>query len=148
MWKLNIKKGFTLIEVLCSITVFFMLFMAALTIQLNTLKLKRCNEKMTNYISIMESIKNNIIYNINYDELLNIKLKNKCYINISNLKSDSIKNKELLSLFSEDSSHKEDYMMMEVEEGKVLKVNLKLYGKFYDKIKVMECEFYKGNYKK
>ena len=59
--RILVKKGFTLIEVLCSITVFSILFMTAISIQLNSFKVKKYNKDLYNSILIMEYVKNNII---------------------------------------------------------------------------------------
>jgi len=146
--KILIKKGFTLIEVLCSITVFSVLFMTALFIQVDALKVKTYNEEMNNCTLVMEYVKNSIMYNCSYDSLLNLSMKEKTYIDCSNLKFQHIKNINVTTLFSDEKPLKEPYIILKVTGEKVLKVNLQLHAKMYGNIKVEECDFYKGNYKK
>lgn len=146
--KISVKRGFTLIEVLCSITVLSILFMTALSIQLNSVKIKKYNKDLYNSILIMEHIKNDIIYNCSYDEIVYLNNMNKRYISCSGLNFYSIKGNNLLDLVSEAVPDKEPYIVLSISEGEVLKVNLQFYKNIYGRIKVQECEFYKGNYKK
>lgn len=146
--RISVKAGFTLIEVLCSITILSILFMTAISIQLNSVKVRKYNKDLYNSILIMEHIKNNIIYNCSYDEIVYLNNMNKRYINCSNLNFYSIKENNLLDLFSEAVPDKEPYIVLTVSQGEVLKVNLRFYKNTYGRIKVQECEFYKGNYKK
>lgn len=146
--RISVKRGFTLIEVLCSITILSVLFMTALSIQLNSVKIKKYNKDLCDSILIMEHIKNNIIYNCSYDEIVYLNNMNKRYINCSNLDFNSIKGNNLLHLISETVPDKKPYAVLSISEGKVLKVNLRFYKNTYGSIKVQECEFYKGNYKK
>ncbi|WP_368487846.1 prepilin-type N-terminal cleavage/methylation domain-containing protein [Clostridium sp. BJN0013] len=146
--RILVKKGFTLIEVLCSITVFSILFMTAISIQLNSFKVKKYNKDLYNSILIMEYVKNNIIYNCSYDEILYLNNMNKKYINCNDLNFESIKDDNLVDLFSDVIPGKEPYIVLDVSGKEVLKVNLQFYENMYGSIKVQECEFYKGNYKK
>ncbi|MHC6179432.1 type II secretion system protein [Clostridium sp. JNZ X4-2] len=148
MDKIMVNKGFTLIEVLCSITVFSLLFMTALLIQLNTVKVKKYNEEVNRYTLIMEYVKNNIISNFSREDVLNLYKTGRIYVNCSEIKFEDIEEMEAGNLFSDVKPIKEPYIVLNVMENNVLKVNLQLYRKTYGKIKVDECEFYKGNYKK
>jgi len=148
MYKLNEKKGFTLIEVLCSITLFSVLFMIILTMQLKVVKIQKYNKQIDNYTLFMEEIKNVMIYNSTYDEIEKLNLENKYYISEENIDFDKLREKGVINMFVETRPLKEPYLVISIEEGKVLKVNLKLYANIINNTKVMECEFYKGKYKK
>lgn len=145
---ISVKKGFTLVEVLCSITIFAVLFMTAISIQLNSFKIKKYNESLDNSTLIIEHIKNNIIYNCDYDEISYLNSTNKRYINCNTLNFEHIKNENVINLFSDVIPSKEPYIVLNISGTKVLKVNLQFYENIYGNIKVQECEFYKGNYKK
>lgn len=144
--KLRTKNGFTLIELLCSMAVFSILFMATLTLQIDSLKLKKYNKQLATYSIFIERLKNTMIYNTTYNELQELSLKRKCYITRDRILSNSISDIGIVSLFSDTKPLEEPYLILNVEDGKVLKVNLKLYTKVFNNIKVMECEFYKGKY--
>ena len=147
-WNSNINKGYSLIEVICSITVFSILFITILSIQLNNLKLKKTSNEIHNNTIFMEAAKNNIIYNCSYDEIQKLALENRYYISKENIQEDKIKEKGITNLFAQDKPSEEPYIAIDIEQGKVLKLNLKLYTKIKDNTKVMECEIYKGKYKR
>lgn len=95
----------------------------------------------------MEHIKNDIIYNCSYDEIVYLNNMNKRYISCSGLNFYSIKGNNLLDLVSEAVPDKEPYIVLSISEGEVLKVNLQFYKNIYGRIKVQECEFYKETIK-
>lgn len=142
------RKGFTLIEVLCSVTIFSILFMTAVSIQLNSFKIKRYNKDLYKSNLIMEYVKNNIIYNCSYDEVLYLNNKDKKYINCANLDFENIKDDNLVNVFSDVLPNKKPYIVLSVSGREILKVNLQFYEDICGVTKVQECEFYKGNYKK
>lgn len=148
MYKLNKKKGFTLIEVLCSITLLSVLFMIILTMELKVLKVEKYNKQINNYTLFMEEIKNVMIYNSTYDEIEKLNLEHKYYISEENIDFDKLREKGVINMFVETKPLKDPYLVISIEDGKVLKVNLKLYANIINNTKVMECEFYKGKYKK
>lgn len=148
LWNLNIKKGYSLIEVICSITLFSTLFLAILSIQVNNLKIKKVSNQIYNYTVFMEAAKNNIIYNCSYEDIERLNFEKRYYISKENLQVDKIKEKGVENLFTADRPLKDSYLMLNIEEGKVVKLNLKLYEKIRNDTKIMECEFYKGKYKR
>ena len=148
VFKSNKKKGFTLMEVLFSIQLFGTLFMIALTMQLSVIKVERETKQINNYSLFMEQIKNTMIYNSTYDEIQNLNLQNRYYISEEFISVDKIRDKNIVNLFVETKPSKEPYLVVNIEDGKVLKINLKLHAKAINNFKIMECEFYKGKYKK
>lgn len=148
MFKLSKKKGFTLIEVLSSITLFAVLFMIILSMQLSVSRLERYNKQLANYSVFMEELKNVMIYNSTYNEIMKLNLEHRYYISKENIDFEKVREKGFMKLFVETKPLEEPYLALNVEEGKVLKINLKLYTRFINNTKIMECEFYKGKYKK
>lgn len=148
MYKLNKKKGFSLVEVMCSITLFSILFMITLTIELKVLKLEKYNKEINNYSIVVEEIKNTMIYNFTYDDLKKISLEHKYYMPIENIGFDKIETKGVTNMFVETKPLKDPYIKISIDDGKVLKVNFKLYTEAINNKIVMECEFYKGKYKR
>jgi hypothetical protein len=96
----------------------------------------------------MEHIKNNMIYNFSYKDIENLKSQGRYYGLIENINLDNFKGKNLMDLFTKNKPENKSYLEMTIEGDKVYKVNLKFYVKILKKEKVMECEFYKGNYKR
>ncbi len=94
----------------------------------------------------MEAAKNNIIYNCSYDEIQKLDFEKKYYISKENLQIDKIKDKGIQNLFVTEKPLEGSYLVINIEEGKVMKLNLKLYEKIRKDTKVIECEFYKGKY--
>lgn len=153
VWKLNVfksnkKKGFTLMEVLFSIQLFATLFMIALTMQLSVIKVERQIKQINNYSLFMEQIKNTMMYNSTYDEIQNLNLQNRYYISEEFISIEKIRDKNIVDLFVKTRPEKEPYLVVNIEDGKVLKIHLKLHAKAINNFKFMECEFYKGKYKK
>lgn len=148
MFKLSKKKGFTLIEVLSSITLFAVLFMIILSMQLSVSRLERYNKQLANYSVFMEELKNVMMYNSTYNEIMKLNLEHRYYISKENIDFEKVREKGFTKLFVETKPLEEPYLALNVEEGKVLKIKLKLYTRFINNTKIMECEFYKGKYKK
>ncbi|MDW8799599.1 type II secretion system protein [Clostridium sp. A1-XYC3] len=148
MWTLKTKKGFTIVEVLCSITIFSILFMTSLTIALDSLKLKKYNSKTEQYSMFMEELKNNMIYDTSYEDLKGLHGEGKYYVTEDKIGKGNIKETSIKNMFTSSRPLKEPYLVLRIEEGDVLKVNLKLYIKQFNRLRIMECEFYKGKYKR
>lgn len=142
------KKGFTLIEVLCAITLFSTLFITCLRTELNALSLKKYNQSMKKYLVCMEYIKNNMIYNFSYNDIQNLKNQERCYCSINAGNLDKFKGENLNNLFVKSRPENKSYLVMNVDGDRVYKVNLKLYVQILKEERILECEFYKGSYKK
>ncbi|MBC2580311.1 prepilin-type N-terminal cleavage/methylation domain-containing protein [Clostridium sp. DJ247] len=148
MLKLKIKKGLTLIEVLCSITIFSIIILLIISIQLSSIKIKKYSNDIYNYSIFMEELKNVIINNTSYEELKNISLENKYFISKENIRIEKIKEIGITNIFVSNIEKQEPYLVINIEGDEVLKVKLELHTKPLKKEKVMECEFYKGTYKR
>lgn len=148
MLKLRAKKGLTLIEVLCSITVFSLMMLLIISIQLSNIKIKKYSNDIYNYSIFMEELKNVIINNTSYDELKNISLENKYYISKENIKIEKIREMGIDNIFVSNIKKQEPYLVINIGGDEVLKVRLELHVKLLRKEKIMECEFYKGTYKR
>jgi prepilin-type N-terminal cleavage/methylation domain-containing protein len=145
----NIKKekGFTLIEVLCSMAIFAILFSLALQIQLDSRNIKRYNHKLKSYTYEFSYIKNSIIYNLSYNDVIKLWDENKRYVNLTDDFIDKSVPKSAKELFLDRNSTK-NYIEIEVEKGEILKIYLKMNVNVYGIMKSKECEFYKGNFQR
>lgn len=148
MYRLNKKKGFTLLEVMSSITLFSILFMIIITMELKVLKVEKYNKEINYYSIVVEEIKNAMIYNSTYDEIKKLNLEHKYYIPTENINFQEFGAKDVTDMFVETKPLEEPYIEISVEDGKVLKVNFRFYGNVLNNRIVMGCEFYKGKYKR
>ena len=146
MWKLKIKPAFTLVEVMCSVSIFSLLFLTALTIELNAIRLKKHNNQLYEHCILMETVKSNVMGNVSYNELRNLHINNKIYINKEFLTSDKLKAYRIIEIASDDLTSNEIYVKLNITDGIVVKVDIELYGKFNNKEKLISTTIYKGNY--
>lgn len=114
--------------------------------QINNLKIKRLNNEIYNYSVFMEAAKNSVIYNCSYDEIQKLNFQKKYYISKENLQIDKIKERGVQNLFVSEKPLEGSYLELNIVDGKVMKLNLKLYEKIRKDAKVIECEVYKGKY--
>jgi len=145
MLKSNKKKGFSLIEQLCAMSIFFILSISIITIQLNNLRLKEYNKEILIYSSILEALKQEILYNNSYDNVKEIYNSNKRYVTKEMLNISTIKNNNLNHIFSESYDYKDTYLLLRLVDGEVLKIHMEIHVKL-KKEEIIECEFNKGNY--
>lgn len=148
MLKLKTKKGFTLIEVLCSICIFYIMFTAALTTQCSSINIRKSTSDLKNYCLFFEALRNNMEYNALYDEILQLKSEQKFYISSDKIDLDVVKNNSLTTVFSSIEPSKEPYVKVSITDGDVLTVNISLFYKSFNSEQNLECIFYKGRYKR
>lgn len=148
MLNLRSSKGFTLIEVLCSISVFSILFMSALAIQTTSYKIQKYYRKIYTYSLFEEYVKNNIIYNCTYDQIAQLRMQNRLYISGDNINLNNTNSTEFTNIFMNNIPKQKPYIQMNIKGDNVLKIDIKLYTQEMNKKEVMECEVYKGKYKK
>jgi len=142
------KKGFTLVEVLCSIGVFSIIFICMMSYELASLNMKKDIKTINNNVLIMDTLKKNIIYSMSFEELEQLQKYNKIFINKENLTFDRIR-MPAVDLFSSNASINNSYIKLTFKkcELKVYSLNLSLYSSEQKDILELQCNFYKGNYK-
>lgn len=148
MLKSKTKKGFTLIEVLCSLCIFYIMFTAALTTQCSSINIRKNNIDLKNYCLFFEALRNNMEYNALYDEILQLKSDGKFYVSSEKIDIDTIKNSNLTNMFSNTIPAMEPYVKVSISEGDILKVNISLFYKLFNTEQNLQCIFYKGKYKR
>lgn len=146
MLKLNNNKGSSIIEVLCSLSVFMIIFSFAFTILEKCIELNEYNFELYKYSSELETVKNNLQYNSGYDEIMGLETSDRYYISEDNLNIDKFKNSNICDLFTSDLPSHKPYVSIDIINGRVLTINLKLYFKISDKEERLECQTYKGDY--
>jgi prepilin-type N-terminal cleavage/methylation domain-containing protein len=146
MLKSNKKKGFSLIEQLCAISILSILSICVITIQLNNVRLKEYNKQVLLYCNVLEALKQEIIYNYSYADVRQIYYLNKRYITKDKLTINNLKSNDLSQIFSEGSDMENTYLLLNVVDGEVLKIQIELHLKLNYKEEIIDCEFNKGNY--
>lgn len=147
MSKLSSKKGFTLVEVLCSLGVFSIIFICMMSFDRASLNIKKDNKNINNDVITMEAIKNNIINSMTFKELEQIETNNEIYINKENMNFDKSKT-DIRDIFTTSIPNQMPYIKLSLikDELNVYKLNLLLHT---DKTKDQEdpqCNFYKGDH--
>jgi type II secretory pathway pseudopilin PulG len=146
MQKLNKKSGISLVEIMCAIGVMSILSISILTFQLNNLRLNNYNKNKLMYVTALEAIKEEMISNATYYDLLSLRSQNKIYVNKDKLTINSIKSLNLEHIFSESRNNLNTYILLNITTGEVLNIELELHLKMKSTEEVIKCVFYKGNY--
>lgn len=146
MLKLNKKKGFSLIEQLCAVSILSILSICVITIQLNNLRLKEYNKQVFLYSGVLEALKEEMLYNYSYDNIKGMYNLNKRYIAKDRLTISSVRSNDLSQIFSESSDTANTYLLLNLIDGEVLKIHMELHVKLNYKEEIIECDFNKGNY--
>lgn len=150
------KKGFTLVEVLCSLAVFSIIFICAMSFDVASLNMEKDIRTMNNNVLIMETLKNNIIYAMTYEELVELETDKKNFVNKKDIIVDQ---NEIVrkDAFLVQEPTKNPYVKLTFSKPgpepvpksipKVYKVNISLYsGKPKNSLE-LQCNFYKGCHK-
>lgn len=148
MFKLKSKKGFVIVEVLCGISIFMILFYASLQAIYTSSKIKKQQRHLEVYFTYLESLKNNLIYNNTYEELKFLQENNKIYIKDEQIQEKILKSKNVKNIFTDEMPSIFPYIKMNILGDEILEVNLQLNYKFNEKHKKVDCKFYKGRYKR
>lgn len=137
------KKGVGMIEIVCSIAIFLILSSFIFSIKINNLKLNISNRKMNEYIEFLEALKGEMYCNHNYQYMKEMKNKNLLIINKENINLESLKNKDIKSIFTCERKEEIPYLIMSIEDDKeVLKISFQLYAQN----KVIKSIWFKGAY--
>ncbi|MEK6264639.1 MAG: prepilin-type N-terminal cleavage/methylation domain-containing protein [Clostridium sp.] len=149
MLKLRSDKGFTLVEVICSLGIFSIIFISIMSYDITSSKMKYSIKNTNDNVFIMETIKNNIIYSMTFEELEVLKRDNMVFINSGNMTILKIK-QSIMSVFSGEVLTESPYVKLEFlsYELNVYSLRLSLYDESQRSTPSLQCNFYKGNYYK
>jgi len=142
------KKGFTMVEVLCSMAVFSIIFLCMMSYESASLNIKKDIKTLNDNVLIMDTLKKNIIYSMSFEELEQLLENNKFYINKENMTFDKIKIASV-GQFSDQILGANSYIKLSyIKDGlKVYKLTLSLYSGKPKDILELQCNFYKGDHK-
>lgn len=140
-WKLN-KNAFTIIEVLCSMTLFSLMAITAASVVTVSYRLKLYNENLRKYACFVEGLKNNIAYNLKEEELLYIKQNEESFIYKENINMENLKKKNLKEMLCKNIPKEEPYIHVNVEKvaDKHKQYNISILLKTSDN-KYIKCDF-------
>ena len=144
MLKLS-KKGFTLVEVLCSLGIFSIIFISMISFDAGSLNMKKDIKSINNNVFIMEALKNNILYYMTFEQLEELEANKKFYINKENMTFNKMK-VPVMDVFSDKVTTQNYYMQISFLkcEFKVHNLRLSLHSGKPNDIVELQCDFYKG----
>ncbi|MGH4125681.1 MAG: type II secretion system protein [Clostridium sp.] len=142
------KKGFTLLEMLCSLGIFSMIFICIMSFNLTSLNIKKDIKTINNNISIMECLKNNIIYSMSFEGLEQLQKNNRVFVNKENMTLNKIQ-KGVMDVFSDKVVLTDSYIQLSFLkcEFKVYTLRLTLHSGSPEDIIELQCDLYKGDHK-
>lgn len=147
MWKFRIKKnGFTIIEVMCSLSVFTILFLTAMYIRLCTIKMQVYDDKVELYTEYIQDVKTEILSDLSNSQLDEILKQGKMYISNEKLNEEYLKNNNVDSLFTTDYTVSKPYLQMSAINGDIEKITLIMHVDILGTQENVTTNFYKGNY--
>lgn len=147
MLKTN-RPGFTLVEVLCSLAVFSIIFVCMMSYEVGSLNMKRDIKNVNNDVVIMENLKNNIIYSMTYEELNQLIIDGNFFVSKNNIAVDASK-MIVKNIFINQKPTLNSYIKLTYAgpETNVYKLNISLYSiNPTDKLE-LQCNFYKGKHR-
>lgn len=141
------KKGFTLLEVLCSLAIFSIIFICMMSYGVASLNIKRDIKTINNNVSIMEALKNNIIYSMTFQELEQLQNNNRVFVNKENMTLGKIQ-MDVMDVFSDKATLSNPYLQLSFLkcEFKVYNLRLSLHARQPEDTIELQCNFYKGDH--
>lgn len=140
------RKGFTLIEVVCSIAVFF-LFACAISSILKSITINRSYYNKTNkYVHCLEAAKNKICCSCDDEKIIKIAEKHNYFVNKDDISINIIKTKSIDELFNSARIPGFPYIEVNITDGEVFHFNLILHFINNGREQLINYSFVKGKY--
>jgi prepilin-type N-terminal cleavage/methylation domain-containing protein len=142
------KKGFTMIEVLCSLGIFSIIFICMISFDVTSHNIKKDIKAINNNVALMECLKNNIIYSMTFEELEELEKSNRVFVNSENMNLKKIQI-GVMDVFSEEAILTDSYIQLSFLkcEFKVYTLRLSAHAGSPEDLIELQCNFYKGNHK-
>lgn len=140
------SKGFTLIEVIVSVSIISIALITIISSEMLTLKLKNQQGAKDKGIMILETTNKIVTNNLSYGEVLNNFGHNVRYITSPNTNIDLIKKSNIISLCTTSSEPSYPYMIISGEKDKDYDVVKVVLNYVINKNEGLTYVFYKGNY--
>lgn len=125
MFKLN-KKGFSIIEVLCSISILSIAITVNTSMIVKSLRIKNYNDNLQRYSYFTEALKNNLVYNLEFKDFKSLENK-KLYIDESDFKVDILKENRLNEIIKSAPLNTNAYIELMLKEEENYIISIKLY---------------------
>jgi prepilin-type N-terminal cleavage/methylation domain-containing protein len=142
MRKLKTNNGFTLVEIICSISIFSVMLSMIITIELKNISLHNENLKLRDYKYFMEALKNDIEFNWNYEELKQLSAQ-KMYIEGNNINITELKQGRGRDILTTEKPDYLPYIEIFIQGNDATKINIKFNYKFLASKKESNYEFSK-----
>jgi prepilin-type N-terminal cleavage/methylation domain-containing protein len=139
------QRAFTIIETMIAVSVFSILILGALSLEMIRVNLKAYDNIKEKEIYNVELLKNNIINNTSYSELEALLNEGKKYIIKDNITSEYLQ-KDIRGLFQNNFNEKESYIEVILNNQLKGHITIKYYYVYGKLNEVLLCDFYKGNY--
>lgn len=140
------NKGYMLLEVICSISIFSMIVFLMVPIVNIAVKIENTEKQYGKYSNLLYCIKNEIISNSKNETLENMCDGKVNYIHKEKLNIESIKNNNILDLINQDVPCEKPYGKILIENQEVFKIKIIIQYFDYDNEREVFCEFIKGKY--
>lgn len=145
MWKLKSKKsGFTVIEVMCALTLFTVIFTISVSIRFCTAQINIYNTKMERYINYISQVKSEMLNNMSDEDMSFMLNSEELYIDKKSMENEQIKDSSLTRIVTKNLPREKPYMKISLVNGSLIAVNLELYTDILKKEEVIHCKFYKA----
>lgn len=138
----NKKSGFTIIEVMCALSIFALIFMTTIGIRFSTIKMKAYNDKMEKYIGNINEVKSEILSNSSDEEINSMLNLGEVYISKDNIDTESIRHKKITEIITTSLPYEKPYMKISLSKDNLITVNLELYIDILGKEESLVCKFY------
>lgn len=153
MWKSNSKKGYTLIEVVCALTILSILLLAAMITELYYFSLKRYNQNLVQCTCYLEALKSNLRNQCSYADINSLQAGRSYYVLKENMDMDELKKTGFIGDLLvqpplEDEVLEKPYVEIrkDIGEGRCINIKLTAYIQNKSGVKTLQVEFLKGDY--
>lgn len=146
MQKLKTRKGNLLLEGIVSLFIGSLLILCSFQVYLISYKIKSENKLKESYISILDAVSKEIIYNKDYHFIESIKNNNRYNIPSEYMNMSSLEKNDIDNLFINKTQDELPYLNINIEEGPVYKIRLTLYYEKSGRLGEIYSDLYKGKY--
>lgn len=153
MLKFSSKKAYTLIEVICALSILSILLLASITTELYYFSAKKYNRTMIDSTLYLEALRNNFTDKYSYADIDRLQNNRNYYVSKENMKLESLKepgficNLKELPVLEGDQIEK-PYVVIRKEngDGRCLNIKLTAYIQNHNCTESLQVEFLKGDY--
>jgi len=139
------KNGFTLIEVMVSLGIFALLFSGALAVMISETRLANWNRSTRDNIAFLGALKAVMEDEMTYSEVLELRNTGRIYIGGDDMEMELIKERGADALFTGTEPANGSYISLNITEGQVLEVEVRLNQTVCGRSEVFRSTFWKGS---